>query len=209
MELKKIQSSWNGFPELSMEERPVLSSDLEKMVVANPFPADFYLQGRLLARILLSTILWIITVWRWRVELREGGNELGLQLVLSLLLVYSIYFHVRLLLFADYGSLLALPLNSFLNRIETIMDKYMFSFMIVSAISGFFLLAAFEKALFLLNSNAYASIHENGFYKWLIIVFLSISVYILLLNTLILKYKKKLAAIRAFKSRIREGQQKL
>jgi len=33
MELKKLQQQWNSFPETSMEERPVLSSDLEKIVV--------------------------------------------------------------------------------------------------------------------------------------------------------------------------------
>jgi len=37
MELKKLSEHWNEFPEMSMEERPVLSSDLEKMALQNPF----------------------------------------------------------------------------------------------------------------------------------------------------------------------------
>ena len=44
MELKKLQQQWNSFPETSMEERPVLSSDLEKIVVKNPLSNAFYLR---------------------------------------------------------------------------------------------------------------------------------------------------------------------
>ena len=33
MELKKLQQLWNSFPDMSLEERPVLSSDLEHIVV--------------------------------------------------------------------------------------------------------------------------------------------------------------------------------
>ena len=52
MELKKLQEHWDSFPEVSMEERPVLSSDLEKIVVKNPLSDAFYLRKKLLGRIL-------------------------------------------------------------------------------------------------------------------------------------------------------------
>ena len=48
MELKKLQQHWSSFPEVSMEERPILSSDLEKFVVKNPLSDAFYLKKKLL-----------------------------------------------------------------------------------------------------------------------------------------------------------------
>ena len=57
MELKKFQQHWDGFPEISMEERPVLSSDLEKIVVKNPLSDAFYLRKKLLARIIVISVL--------------------------------------------------------------------------------------------------------------------------------------------------------
>ena len=51
MELKKLLQHWNSFPEVSMEERPVLSSDLEKIVVKNPLSDAFYLRKKLVIRI--------------------------------------------------------------------------------------------------------------------------------------------------------------
>lgn len=209
MELKKIQQSWDNFPEMSMEERPILSSDLEKMVVANPFPAAFYLKNKLMARILAGIILWMINIFQLKGQLKDNGYDLYPQILLFLLLSYFIYFHIRLLLFADYPSILSLPLVPFLNRIETVMDKYIFSFRIISALAGFYLLAVFGKTLSLFSSSAYTSIDQNGFYKWLIIIFLSVSFYILLLNTIILKQKQLLAAVRAYKGDIDAKTQKL
>ena len=51
MELKKLLQHWTSFPEISMEERPVLSSDLEKIVVKNPLSNAFYLRKKLVWRI--------------------------------------------------------------------------------------------------------------------------------------------------------------
>ena len=209
MELKKIQQSWNNFPEMSMEERPILSSDLEKIVVSNPFPAAFYLKNKLMARILAGIILWLIAIVRLRAQWKNSGNDLYPDALLVLLLSYFIYFHIRLLLFANYASILSFPLVSFLNRIEAVMDKYIFSFMIASALAGFYLLAAFGKVLSLFNNGAYAAIDQNGFYKWLIIIFLSVSFYIFLLNTVILKYKRILAAVRVYKGGMGVKSQKL
>lgn len=209
MELKKIQQSWNNFPEMSMEERPILSSDLEKIVVSNPFPAAFYLKNKLMARILAGIILWLIAIVRLRAQWKNSGNDLYPDALLVLLLSYFIYFHIRLLLFANYASILSFPLVSFLNRIEAVMDKYIFAFMIASALAGFYLLAAFGKVLSLFNNGAYAAIDQNGFYKWLIIIFLSVSFYIFLLNTVILKYKRILAAVRVYKGGMGVKSQKL
>jgi hypothetical protein len=202
MELKKHQQNWDSFPEVSMEERPVLSSDLEKMVVNNPLTGLFYLKPKIHGRILAAGILWFVSIFQWRIQLRTNGNDLYQQATLFFLLSYVIYFHIRLLLFADYPSLLSLKLIPFLHKIETVLDKYILSFGVISVLAGFYLLAIFEKALSWLNSSAYASISENGFYKWLIIIFLSISSYILFLHSVIPKYKKLLVAVRAYKEEI-------
>ena len=111
-------------------------------------------------------------------------------------------FHVRLLLYADYGSLLALRLMPFLNKIDTILDKYIMSFGILSLLCGFYSLAVFEEVLSLLHKSAYTSISGSGLYKWLIIIFLSVSFYILFLNLAIPKYKKLLNAVKAYKDGI-------
>lgn len=202
MELKKLQQNWNSFPEVSMEERPVLSSDLEKMVVNNPLTGAFYLKPWIHGRILVAGILWFNCIFQWRVQFMTNGNDLYQQAALFFLLSYIIYFHIRLLLFADYPSLLSLKLIPFLQKMETILDKYILSFGVISVIGGFYLLAIFQKVLSRLNSNAYASISENGLYKWLIIIFLSISFYILFLHTVIPKYKKLLTAVRTYKEEI-------
>ena len=202
MELKKLQQNWNSFPEVSMEERPVLSSDLEKMEVHNPLSGAFYLKPRIYGRIVAAVVLWLFNIYQWRIQLKTGGNDLYQQAMLFFVLTYFIYFHVRLLLFADYQSLLSLKLIPFLGKLETILDKYILSFGIISILAGFYLLAAFEKTLSLLNSAAYAGISENGFYKWLIIIFLSISMYILFLHSMIPKYKKLLATVRTYREEI-------
>lgn len=209
MELKKLREYWDNFPEMSMEERPVLSSDLEKMALGNPFPKSFYLRNKLLIRIFTGIALWLFNIWQLRNSWRTDGNDLYQQVFLFLLLSYFIYYHSRILLYADYPSLPSLPLIQFLGKIETTLDKYALSFRIISLLAGFYLLAIFEKLLFLFNSGAYASISQNSFYKWLIIIFLSVSFYILLLHSGIQKYKKLLTALRSYKDGIMAAPQKL
>src|SRR5260370_23448078 len=114
MELKKLLQQWNSFPEVSMEERPVLSSDLEKIVVKNPLSDAFYLKKKLTLRIAIISMLWLINFWQFRRQWITGGNELYPQGALFVLLAYSLYFHIRLLLFATYPTLLPLPLINFL-----------------------------------------------------------------------------------------------
>jgi len=124
------------------------------------------------------------------------------QVILFFLLAYFVYFHVRLLLFADYPTLLGLRLMPFLQKIETIMDKYIFSFGILSILSGFYTLTLFGK-VFYFSRGGSSPLLDNGIYKWLIIIFLSVSFYILFLHTLIPKYKKLLAAVRKYKMGIK------
>src|ERR1700743_454928 len=140
MELKKLLQQWNSFPEISMEERPVLSSDLEKIVVKNPLSDAFYLKKKIVLRIAAMAILWLINIVQFRHEWLTQGNELYPQGALFVFLVYSLYFHIRLLFFADYPTLLALPLLNFLNKLETILDKFIISFKFMSALAGFYLL---------------------------------------------------------------------
>jgi hypothetical protein len=208
MELKKVQQNWNSFPELSMEERPVLGPDLEKMVVNNPLTGAFYLKPTIHGRIFIAGILWFVNIFQWRIQFKTNGNDLYQQVALFFVLSYFIYFHIRLLLFADYPALLSLKLIPFLSKIETVLDKYIASFGIVSVLAGFYLLALFEKGLSLLNSSAYARISENGIYKWLIIIFLSVSFYILFLQSVIPKYKKLLATVRTYREEIGAKSQK-
>ena len=208
MELKKLQQQWDNFPDVSMEERPVLSSDLEKFTVKNPFSDAFYLKNKILARIIGGSGLLLLNIYQLRVQFREDGNDLYEQVFLFFLLAYFIYFHIRLLLFADYKSLLALRLIPFLNKIETVLDKFILSFGVLSMLGGFYLLAILEKALSYIHSGAYASISGSGFYKWLIIIFLSVSFYILFLNLTIPKYKKLLTAVRTYKEGLISKMQK-
>jgi hypothetical protein len=199
MELKNLQESWDSFPELSMEERPVLSSDLEKIVVRNPLSDAFYLKNKILARIVAGSLLLLYNIYRLRILLKEGGPGMDQQVILFFLLAYFVYFHVRLLLYADYSALLALRLMPFLQKIETILDKYIFSFGILSILSGFYTLAFFEKIFSFSGNGVSPALHDNGIYNWLIVIFLSVSFYILFLHTLIPKYKKLLAAVRKYK----------
>ncbi|HEY4109479.1 hypothetical protein [Puia sp.] len=202
MELKKLLQQWNSFPEVSMEERPVLSSDLEKIVVKNPLSDAFYLRKKLVLRIAVISVLWLINSWQFRHEWITQGNELYPQGALFVLLAYSLYFHVRLLFFADYPTLLALPLINFLNKLETILDKYILSFKFVSALAGFYLLFGVEKLLARASAGAYETLSRNDWYKWLILIFLSISVDILLLNTIIPRYRKLMATVKKYRDGI-------
>src|SRR5579863_8822021 len=110
MELKRLLEQWNGFPELSMEERPVLSSDLEKIVVKNPLSDAFYLKKKLTLRIAIIALIWMVNGWQLRHQWITDGPERYVQGALFILLAGSLYFHLRLLLFADYPTLLSLPL---------------------------------------------------------------------------------------------------
>jgi hypothetical protein len=202
MELKKLEEQWNNFPEMSLEERPVLSTDLEKMSLNNPFTQDFYLRNRLLIRIYASIILWIFAANQLKGSWRQDEGDLYEQILGLSLLSYFIYFHIRLLLFSDYSSLGTLPLIPFLSKIEIILDKYMHAYRIISPLAGVYLLALLEKAISFFHGAAASSFGQNSIYKWLIILFLSVSFYILFLNTTILKTKKLLTAVRSYREGI-------
>lgn len=193
---------WNNFPEVSMEERPILSSDLEKIVVKNPLSDAFYLRKKLVLRIAVMSALWLINIWQFRHEWQTQGNELYPQGALFILLAYCLYFHIRLLFFADYPTLLALPLINFLNKLETILDKYILSFKLMSALSGFYLLFGVERLLARISTGAYESLMRNDWYKWLILIFLSVSIDILLLHTVIPRLRKLMATVRKYRDGI-------
>lgn len=202
MELKNLKDSWDSFPEVSMEERPVLSSDLEKIVVRNPLSDAFYLKNRILLRVAAGALLLIYNIYQLRAQYLTEGNELDRQVVIFVALSYFIYFHTRLLLYADYPTLLGLRLMPFLQKIETILDKYILSFGVVSILSGIYTLTILEKAFSGGKAGALFSAHDSRVYKWLIIIFLSTSFYILFLHTIIPKYKKMLTAVRKYKEGI-------
>ena len=202
MELKKLQQHWNSFPETSMEERPILSSDLEKIVVKNPLSNAFYLRKKLVTRIAVFSVLWLVNTWLLRLQWIGEGNDLYLQSAFFLLLSYAIYFHLRLLLFADYPTLLAMPLIPFLSKLEIILDKYIISYKLVSSITAFGLLVFFEQLMARWSPAAYDSFSRNSWYKWLLIIFLAVSLDILLLNMAIPPYKKLLATVRKYKEGI-------
>ena len=202
MELKRLLEHWNSFPELSMEERPILSSDLEKIVVRNPLTNAFYIRRKLLIRIVVMALLWLVNSWQLRKQWITGGDDLYPQGALFILLVYSLYYHLRLLFFADYPTLLALPLVNFLGKLETILEKYILSFKLVSVLSGFYLLYLIEALLSRLSPGAYATIRHNDWYKWLIMVFLSISFDILLLHTVIPGYRRLLSTVMRYRDGI-------
>lgn len=202
MDLKKLQDYWKGFPEISMEERPLLSSDLEKMTLHNPFSGVFDLRSKLLARIITGSIIWLLAASQLRISWRTESAGLYQQALALLILSYFIYFHVRLLLFADYPALAGLRLIPFLGKIETVMEKYMHSFRIISILAAFYSLAAFEKLLSLFNSGAAASLSGSTMYKWLIIIFLAVSFHIVFLNTGMQKYKKLMLAVRSYREGI-------
>ncbi len=209
MELKKLLQHWNSFPEVSMEERPVLSSDLEKIVVKNPLSDAFYLRKRLLMRIAVISCLLLLNIWQLHQQWKMDGNDLHMQCALFVLLTFSLYFHVRLLLFADYPTLLALPLVNFLGKLEIILDKYIFSFKFVSAISGFYLLSLILLLLSRMSPGAAESLSSNDWYKGLILIFLAVSTDILLLNTIIPRYRKLLVTVRKYREGINvKGQNK-
>jgi hypothetical protein len=199
MELNKVQQQWDGFPEVAMEERPVLSSDLEKLVVKNPLSDAFYLRKKLLARIILFSVLWLLNVWLLRAQWKGNGNDFYLHTAFFLLLTWSIYFHLRLLLFADYPTLLSLPLIPFLDKLEIVLDKYITSFKLICAISAFSLVVLFEQWVARTNPSIYESFSQRDWFKWLLLIFLTVSFDILLLHTVIPRYRKLLATVQKYR----------
>jgi hypothetical protein len=199
MELDKLQRHWDGFPEVSLEERPVLSSDLEKMVVKNPLSDAFYLRQKLLSRIIAFSLLWLADGWLLRAQWLGQRNDIYLYAAFFLLLTWSVYFHVRLLLFADYPTLLGLPLIPFLGKLEIILDKYIASFKLICAITAFSVLVLFEQWLARANPALFETFLQRDWSKWLLLVFLSISIDILLMNTIIPRYRKLLETVRKYR----------
>ncbi|MBS1661935.1 MAG: hypothetical protein JST68_12885 [Bacteroidetes bacterium] len=209
MELKKLQNEWDSFPEVSMEERPVLSSDLEKIVVKNPLSDAFYLRKKLLVRIAAISSLWLLNVGQLRIQWITNGNDLYPVVALFGLLSYSLYFHIRLLKYADYPTLLSLPLVIFLGKLETVLDKYILSFKFISGLAGFYVLSIIQIMLSRWSTGASQSLSTNNWYKWLIMIFIAISVDILFLRTIIPRYQRILETVRKYKDGIQaKGQNK-
>jgi len=202
MELKRLLQFWETFPEVSMEERPVLSSDLEKIVVRNPLSDAFYVRKKLLLRIAVIALLWLVNSWQLRGQWKTNGSDLYVTAALFLLLSFSLYFHTRLVFFADYPTLLALPLVDFLTKLEAILDKYIISFKLISAMAGFYLLKGIEALLYAFSRNAYDSVSSNDWYKWLILIFLAVSSDILLLHTLVPRYRRLQASVTKYRDGI-------
>jgi len=202
MELKRLLQFWETFPEVSMEERPVLSSDLEKIVVKNPLSDAFYVRKKLLLRIAVIALLWLVNSWQLRGQWKTNGSDLYVTAALFLLLSFSLYFHTRLVFFADYPTLLALPLVDFLTKLEAILDKYIISFKLISAMAGFYLLKGIEALLYAFSRNAYDSVSSNDWYKWLILIFLAVSSDILLLHTLVPRYRRLQASVTKYRDGI-------
>ncbi|HLI93249.1 MAG TPA: hypothetical protein VKU83_06555 [Puia sp.] len=202
MELDKLQQQWKGFPEVSMEERPVLSSDLEKMVVKNPLSDAFYLRRKLLARIIGFIVLSMGDAWILRSQWMGERNDIYLYAAFFLLLLYSLYFHIRLLIFADYPTLLGLPLIPFLAKLEIILDKYVYSFKLMSAITAFSLLILFEQWMARANPAVFEAFLARDWSKWLLLAFLTISFDILLMHMVIPGYRRLLETVRRYRQSI-------
>ena len=202
MELDKLHQQWNSFPEMSMEERPMLSTDLEKMVVRNPLTDAFYIQKKLIIRIIVFILLWLADGWLVRSQWLGDRKDIYFYAAFFLLLSYSIFFHFRLILFADYPTLLGLPLIPFLGKVEIILDKYTASFKLLSAIVAFSLLVFFEQWMARTNPSLMDAFLQRDWSKWLLLVFLIISFDILLLHTVIPKYRKLLETVRKYRQGI-------
>jgi hypothetical protein len=202
MELDKLQRQWDAFPEVSMEERPVLSSDLEKMVVKNPLSDAFYLRRKLLFKIYALSLLWILNSWLLRAQWIGDRRDIYFYAAFFLLLSWSVFFHVRLLLFADYPTLLGLPLISFLEKLESILEKYIASFKLICAVCSFGVIALFEQTIARANPAVYEAFLQRDWSKWLLLVFLTISFDILLLHTVIPRYRRLHGTVRKYRTGI-------
>jgi hypothetical protein len=199
MELDKLQQQWNGFPEVSMEERPVLSSDLEEMMVRNPLSDAFFLKRRLVSRIVAFALLWLAGAWLLRAQWLGDRKDIYFYTAFFLLLSYALFFHLRLILFADYPTLLGLPLVPFLGKLEIILDKYIASFKLVSAIIAFTLLVFFEQWMTRANPALFDTFLQRDWSKWLLLAFLIISFDILLMHTVIPRYRKLVETVRKYR----------
>jgi hypothetical protein len=202
MELDKLHQQWNSFPEMSMEERPVLSTDLEKMVVRNPLADAFYLQKKLITRIIAFTLLWLADGWLVRTQWLGDRKDIYFYAAFFLLLCYAIFFHLRLLLFADYPTLLGLPLVPFLGKLEIILDKYIASFKLLSATIAFSLLVFFEQWMARAKPALFDTFLQRDWSKWLLLFFLIISFDILLMHTLLPRYRKLVETVRKYRQGI-------
>ncbi|MDP4255181.1 MAG: hypothetical protein Q8938_14325 [Bacteroidota bacterium] len=202
MELTRLEEHWNQFPEMSMEERPVLSTDLEKMALHNPFAPDFYLKTKLLARTYAGALLWLGALYQIKAARSTEGSDLVQPILGLMLLTYFLYFHIRLLFYADYRSLGSQPLIPFLEKIETIFDRYMHSYRIISPLAGLYLPVMYNLIAGLFRHEPHPLVAGGGFYRWLVIVFLSVSCYILFLHTRIGKYKKLYATVRSYRQNL-------
>ena len=202
MELDKLHQQWNSFPEMSMEERPVLSTDLEKMVVRNPLADAFYLQKKLITRIIALALLWLADGWLVRAQWLGDRKDIYFYAAFFLLLCYAIFFHFRLLLFADYPTLLGLPLVPFLGKLEIILDKYIASFKLVSAIIAFSLLVFFEQWMARAKPALFDTFLQRDWSKWLLLFFLIISFDILLMHTALPRYRKLVETVRKYRQGI-------
>ena len=202
MELDNLQQQWNDFPEVSMEERPVLSSDLEKMVLRNPLSDALYLRRKLLSKIIGFSLLFLADTWILRLQWLGGRNDIYLYAAFFLLLLYSIYFHIRLLLFADYPTLLGLPLIPFLGKLEIILDKYIASFKLISAIGAFSLLIGFEQWMARSSPAVFESFLARDWSKWLLLAFLTISFDILVMHVFTPRYRRLLETVRKYRHSI-------
>jgi hypothetical protein len=152
-----------------------------------------------MARIIVLSVLWFVNAWQLRIQWTTDGPDIYQAVALFGLLTYTVYFHVRLLLFADYPTLLSLPLISFLSKLETILDKYVLSFKFISGLAGFYLLGGIELLVSHWSKGAQESLRHNDWYKWLILIFISITFDILMMHTLIPGYRKLLTAVRRYK----------
>jgi hypothetical protein len=199
MELDKLQQPWNGFPEVSMEERPVLSSDLEEMMVRNPLSDAFYLQRKLVSRIAAFALLWLAGAWLLRAQWLGDRKDIYFYAAFFLLLSYALFFHIRLILFADYPTLLGLPLVPFLGKLEIILDKYIASFKLLSAIIAFTLLVFFEQWMTRAKPALFDTFLQRDWSKWLLLAFLIISFDILLMHTFIPRYRKLVETVRKYR----------
>ena len=202
MELDKLRRQWDNFPEVSMEERPVLSTDLEELVVRNPLSDAFYLRRKLVSRIIAFSLLWLACAWLLREQWRGERNDIYLYAAFILLLSYAVLFHVRLLLFADYPTLLGLPLVPFLGKLEMIFDKYIASFKLLSAIVAFTLLVAFEQCMARADPSMFHTFLQRDWCKWPLLIFLTISFDILFMHTFIPRYRKMTEVVRKYRQGI-------
>jgi hypothetical protein len=208
MELDKLRRQWDAFPEVSMEERPVLSSDLEEMVVKNPLSDAFYLRRKLLFRIYGLSVLWILNSWLLRAQWIGDRSDIYLYSAFFLVLSSSVFFHFRLLLFADYPTLLGLPLIPFLEKLETVLDKYIASFKLICAVISFGAIVLFEQCMARTNPAVYEAFLQRGWSKWLLLVFLTISFDILLMHTVIPRYRRLLETVRKYRNGIMSAKAK-